>query len=73
VAVWTEHGYSLCRATVVINTGDSSDNALSDEEIIARAGRAMARASEKAMADYKRFGIDPVISNPPKQSEGAKE
>jgi hypothetical protein len=56
-----------------MNTGDSSDNALSDEEIIARAGRAMARASEKAMADYKRFGIDPVISNPPKQSEGAKE
>lgn len=35
---------------------------ISDEEVIARAERAMQRASDKAMEDYKRFGIEPVIA-----------
>jgi hypothetical protein len=35
---------------------------VTDDEVIARAQRAMLRASDKAMADYKRFGIEPVIA-----------
>jgi hypothetical protein len=44
---------------------------LSNEEVIARAERAMRRASEKAMADYKRFGIEPVVA-PFLQNNGKK-
>jgi hypothetical protein len=56
-----------------MNTGNSSEKPLSDDEVIARAERAMARASEKAMADYKRLGIEPVIWNPPKDSESEEQ
>ena len=30
-------------------------------DFVARAKRAMLRASDRAMADYERFGIEPVI------------
>jgi len=38
---------------------------LTDDEIVERARRAMVRASDKAMEDYKRFGIEPVLSPTP--------
>jgi hypothetical protein len=31
-------------------------------DFVARAERAMKRAGEKAMADYKRFGLQPVVA-----------
>jgi hypothetical protein len=33
-----------------------------DKEFVERARRAMIRASDKAMEDYKRFGIEPVLA-----------
>ena len=45
---------------------------ISDEEVIARAERAMQRASDKAMEDYKRFGIEPVIAPSRKKGETPK-
>ena len=50
----------------------SKDNAAGKsggDDFVARAQRAMNRAGEKAMADYKRFGIEPVIAPFPKKDE----
>ena len=33
-----------------------------NDDFIARAERAMVRAGARAMADYKRFGIEPVVA-----------
>jgi hypothetical protein len=44
-----------------------------DEEVIARAQRAMERASAKAMEDYKRFGIEPVIAEEKIESSAVKK
>jgi hypothetical protein len=38
------------------------NNQNGSDDFVARAKRAMLRASDRAMADYKRFGIEPVIS-----------
>jgi hypothetical protein len=40
-----------------------------NDDFVTRAQRAMNRAGEKAMADYKRFGIEPVIAPFPAKVE----
>lgn len=37
-------------------------NGTGSDNFVARAKRAMLRASDKAMEDYKRFGVDPVVT-----------
>ena len=54
-----------------MNRPETRKDDLSNDEVVERARRALIKAGERAMADYKRFGIDPVISEPGKKSKSA--
>ena len=43
------------------------------DDFVARAQRAMLRAGQRAMADYKNFGLEPVIGKFRKKEERSKD
>jgi hypothetical protein len=47
-----------------MNRPETPTHQISNDEVVERARRALVKAGAKAMADYKRFGIEPVIANP---------
>ena len=52
-----------------MRTKEKGVEKVGSDDFVARAQRAMNRAGEKAMADYKRFGIEPVVAPFTKKEE----
>ena len=48
-----------------MNRFKKPEHQISDDEVVARAQRAMVRAGQKALAEYRRAGIDPVVAEFP--------